>query len=180
MPSSATASAAQCFESLADACGVRDAVKFHGSLGDRDLIECYQQCDLFALPNREAGGDFEGFGMVLVEAQACGRPVLAGTSGGTAETLRPGESGRLVNCERPEPLAQALIEMLNDPKGLERMGAAARQWAVDRFDWGTLAGRAQALFAELGPGGGDVPAGAKEVKPTGVNVHPAAACSNSS
>ena len=100
--------------------------------------------------------------------------------GGHSGNIGPGESGRLVNCERPEPLAQALIEMLNDPKGLERMGAAARQWAVDRFDWGTLAGRAQALFAELGPGGGDVPAGAKEVKPTGVNVHPAAACSNSS
>ena len=136
-------------ESLAHSLNVQDCVQFLGELSDSNLIECFQQCELAALPNREVNGDFEGFGMVLVEAQACGRPVLAGTSGGTAETLRPGESGRLVNCERPEPLAQALIEMLNDSKGLDRMGAAARDWAVRQFDWELLAARAAEVFQSL-------------------------------
>ena len=139
----------QALESLADACGVRDCVRFHGGLDDRELIECYQQCDLLALPNREVNGDFEGFGMVLVEAQACGRPVLAGTSGGTAETMRPGETGCLVNCNEPEPVAQALADLLSDPMKLERMGAAARQWAVEQFDWNMIAGRAAEVFQSI-------------------------------
>jgi len=57
---------------------LQDSVQLRINCDDEDLIHCYQQCDLFALPNREVNGDFEGFGMVLLEAQACGRPVLAG------------------------------------------------------------------------------------------------------
>ena len=58
--------------------GLSDAVRFHGDLGDDALVPCYQQCDLFVLPNRQIGSDIVGFGMVLVEAQACGKPVIAG------------------------------------------------------------------------------------------------------
>ena len=54
-----------------------------GEPNDADLVNCYQQCDLFVLPNRQVGWDIEGFGMVLLEAQACGKPVIAGASGGT-------------------------------------------------------------------------------------------------
>ena len=46
-------------------------VQFLGETSDQRLIECYQQCDLFILPNRQVGQDIEGFGMVLLEAQAC-------------------------------------------------------------------------------------------------------------
>ncbi len=134
--------------SLAVATGVQNCVKFHDELADAQLIECYQQCDLMALPNREINGDIEGFGMVLVEAQACGRPVLAGASGGTVETMRPGETGRLVDCTRPEPLAAALIEMLSSPLALEEMGVAARQWMVRNFDWSVIAQRAREAMGE--------------------------------
>src|SRR5262249_56405909 len=60
-------------EALVDELGVRGAVQFRGIPEDDDLIRCYQQCDLFALPNRRIGWDFEGFGIVLLEAQACGK-----------------------------------------------------------------------------------------------------------
>lgn len=146
-------------ESLVDECGVRDAVRFHGSLADSDLIHCYQQCDMAALPNREVNGDFEGFGMVLVEAQACGRPVLAGMSGGTAETLRDGETGCLVDCTRPDPLAAAVIKMLGEPQRLQQMGAAARQWAVEQFDWRNLARRAQRVFDNVAAGANQAASG---------------------
>src|SRR5205814_1805956 len=102
---------------------------------------CYQQCDLFVLPNREVNGDFEGFGMVLVEAQACGKPVIAGDSGGTRETMRPGETGLLVNCEGPELLANEVSELLLDRARREQMGSAARCWAEEQFDWQRLAAR---------------------------------------
>ena len=60
---------------------VEESVEFRGTPKDGELLSCYQQCDLFALPNRRQGWDFEGFGIVLLEAQACGRPVLAGADG---------------------------------------------------------------------------------------------------
>ena len=52
--------------------------------------------------------DFEGFGIALLEAQACGKPVIAGLSGGTAETMREAETGTLVACDTPEPLADVV------------------------------------------------------------------------
>lgn len=135
--------------SLTISLGLEDCVQFIGAVLPERLIQCYQQCDLLALPNREVDGDFEGFGMVLVEAQACGRPVLAGTSGGTAETLRDGVTGRLVDCSTPEPLAAALIEMLESPAELDDMGRAAREWAVQQFDWENLAVKARRVFDDL-------------------------------
>jgi phosphatidylinositol alpha-1,6-mannosyltransferase len=126
-------------------------VQFLGELADDDLVSCYQQCDLFVLPNRQVGQDIEGFGMVLVEAQACGKPVLAGASGGTAETMRIPETGTIVSCDGPDELATVLVELLSDRERLERMGQAARCWAVERFDWESLTRQAQALFTGTAP-----------------------------
>jgi phosphatidylinositol alpha-1,6-mannosyltransferase len=126
--------------------GLSDQVQFLGEVNDQGLVRCYQQCDLFALPNRQVGQDIEGFGMVLVEAQACGKPVLAGASGGTAETMRLGETGLVVDCEGPDLLASAVIDLLQDKERLTRMGEAGRQWVVEHFDWEALAHQAGRLF----------------------------------
>ncbi len=126
--------------------GLRDHVQFLGEVADEQLVLCYQQCDLFVLPNRQEGSDIEGFGMVLLEAQACGRPVVAGDSGGTAETMRVGETGRIVSCDGPDELGRLLPELLARPGERDRMGAAGRRWVVERFDWESLARRAQDIF----------------------------------
>jgi phosphatidylinositol alpha-1,6-mannosyltransferase len=126
--------------------GVGDVVQFRGATADAELIECYQQCDLFALPNRQVGWDFEGFGIVLLEAQACGRPVMAGLSGGTSETIQPSETGLLVSCETPEPIVDAVCPILDDPERGARMGARGRDWVVKRFDWNVLSLQAQEMF----------------------------------
>ena len=110
------------------------------------MIRCYQQCDLFALPNRQVGRDIEGFGMVLVEAQACGRPVLAGASGGTRETMDIGRTGVVVPCERADGLAAEVTRLLLDQNGLEEMGQAARLWVVEHLDWNALSRQAAELF----------------------------------
>ncbi len=124
-------------------------VQFRHNSSDEELVQCYQQCDLFVLPNRNVDGDFEGFGMVLLEAQACGRPVVAGRSGGTAETMQVPTTGRIVCCDRPEPVAELLIELLGDGNQLESMGRAARKWVEEKFDWDSLARQASALFHGL-------------------------------
>lgn len=124
-------------------------VQFRGETTDRELIECYQQCDLFALPNREIDKDIEGFGMVLLEAQACGRPVLAGDSGGTAETMQIGITGCIADCTRPETLAVAVLDLMRSHDRLETMGTAARNWVVSHFDWQALALQAESVFNSL-------------------------------
>lgn len=126
--------------------GVEDLVQFAGEIDDRALVERYQHIDLFVLANRQIGGDIEGFGIVLLEAQACGKPVLAGTSGGTAETMSIPETGWVVPCDRPEPIVEAITELLGDPDRRRRMGEAARRRAVERFDWTSLAREAREVF----------------------------------
>jgi phosphatidylinositol alpha-1,6-mannosyltransferase len=133
-------------EGLVEREGLGSHVQFLGELPEERTLRCYQQCDLFVLPNRQVGRDIEGFGMVLLEAQACARPVVAGASGGTAETLRDLETGRVVCCDRPDELAAVVAELLADPAGRARMGAAGRQWAVEHFDWTALGQQARQLF----------------------------------
>lgn len=144
--------------------GVEAHVQFLGERDDETLVRCYQQCDLFALPNREAGGDFEGFGMVLVEAQACGRPVLAGDSGGTAETMSIPETGLVVPCDDPGPLAAAVVDLLSDRARLDRMGEAAREWAVGQFDWDSLVREWMRIFP--------APIGRRDPGPVAATVAP--------
>ena len=138
----------QYLEELARSCGVVDAVQFRGAPAETELIESYQQCDVFALPNRKVGWDFEGFGIVLLEAQACGRPVIAGRSGGTAETMEAGRTGEIVSCDEPEELAAVIARLLDDPNRRAAFGAAARQWVCEHFDWDTLSRQASAIFTQ--------------------------------
>jgi phosphatidyl-myo-inositol dimannoside synthase len=134
--------------------GVGHAVQFRGTPKDDELVKCYQQCDLFALTNRQVGWDFEGFGIVLLEAQACGRPVLAGASGGTAETLDVGRTGFIADCSTPDRVAEAIRDALASPDRLESMGRLARDWVSSRFDWSALVPQAMTMFlvsADAGP-----------------------------
>ncbi|HEX8201002.1 MAG TPA: glycosyltransferase family 4 protein [Isosphaeraceae bacterium] len=133
-------------EALVVAEGLGGHVQFLGEVDDETVIHCYQQCDLFVHPNRQVGPDIEGFGLVLLEAQACGKPVVAGASGGTAETMRIPETGRVVPCDDPRELAELVAELLADAGLLARMGAAARLWAEAQFDWDAVAARAGRIF----------------------------------
>ncbi|WP_152206345.1 glycosyltransferase family 4 protein [Marinobacter changyiensis] len=132
---------------LAQDLGVAERVEFRDAIDDETMIACYQHCALFALPNRTVGRDIEGFGIVLLEAQACGKAVLAGDSGGTRETMVPDETGVIVDCTAPEPLAAALSRLLADPERLARMGEAGVSQAL-RFHWPNLARDAERLFSK--------------------------------
>lgn len=133
-------------ERLAAELQLGDHVIFHGELDDEAMLSCYQQCDLFVLPNRQVGSDIEGFGMVLVEAQACGKAVIAGASGGTAETMHIPDTGAVVPCDEPGPLASLVTKWLLDPALRERVGRAGRTWAATNFDWAALSQQAAGLF----------------------------------
>lgn len=132
---------------LAADLGVSESVQFRGVPSDAELVTCYQQCDVFALPNRQVGWDLEGFGMVLLEAQACGRPVITGDSGGTSEAIRPDETGLVISCQTAEPIVDAVCSILDNPDRGAQMGIRGRDRAVTQFDWQLLGHQADALFA---------------------------------
>lgn len=128
---------------------LQDNVIFMSEISDEQMIQAYQQCDIFALPNRTVGQDIEGFGMVLVEAQACAKPVIAGDSGGTAETMLINETGYIVDCTTPEPLAQQIVTLLNAPEKRAAMGIKARRHVEQTLDWQVHAQKAQIIFSEI-------------------------------
>ncbi len=119
-------------------------VVFLGRVDNDDLPRLYGAADLYAMlcRNRWGGLEQEGFGIVFVEAAACGVPQIAGDSGGAAEAVADGETGIVVR--RPEDhreVAKAFVELLDDPKRRLAMGRAARQRAVEQFSYDVLAER---------------------------------------
>lgn len=110
--------------------GLASQVIFLGRLSDDELDTAYRHCHCFAMPNRTlANGDTEGFGLVFLEANAYGKPVVAGRAGGAVDAVRDGDSGFLVDGTDPHAIADALIRLF-DPATHQRMSAAAYQFAL--------------------------------------------------
>ena len=136
----------QTLQALATKLNIEKNVKFHAEITDEEMIQCYQQCDLFILPNRTEGNDIEGFGMVLVEAQACGKPVIAGDSGGTAETMLIGKTGYIIDCTKPDIISEKINTMLAESKMLTNLGHCGRTHVVENLDWVAHSEKAAQLF----------------------------------
>lgn len=115
-------------------------------VSDQQMLQYYQQCDLFILPNRTIEHDVEGFGMVLIEAQACGKPVIAGSSGGTRETMEIGSTGHIISCDSPHQIVAALSPALENREQLEQFAHNGRDFAMSHFDWKVHVEKAQRLF----------------------------------
>lgn len=125
---------------------VVDSIEFREEVDDAEMVNCYQQCNVFALPNRTVDGDFEGFGMVLLEAQACGKPVITGTSGGTGEAMQHGKTGIRVDCNSVDTLAEAIDRILADADLQRVLGTTGHQWATANFGWSSLVEQASTAF----------------------------------
>ena len=122
---------------LADDLGVACDVVFTGGVPAAELPAHYAMADVFAMPcrTRGAGLDVEGLGIVFLEASATGIPVIAGRSGGAPETVRDGETGRVVDGRDVEQIAGAVTGLLCDPGLAARMGRAGRAWIARDWDW---------------------------------------------
>lgn len=124
--------------------GLDDRVIFTGYVPDEDLPKYYNLCDVFVMPNRVTTqtaltGDIEGFGISFIEAGACGKPVVAGRSGGAVEAVVDGETGLLVDPESPDAVVDAIRRLLADPALAHRLGQAGRQRVETAYDWRDLA-----------------------------------------
>lgn len=115
--------------------GLARHVSLLGAANDSELPALYAAAELFALPNREMpDGDTEGFGLVFLEANACGKPVVAGRAGGAVDAVKDGVNGLLVNGESPEEIARAILRLLNDEALRSRLSAGGLA-AAKQADW---------------------------------------------
>jgi phosphatidyl-myo-inositol dimannoside synthase len=111
------------------------SVVFTGKVPDDEVVAWYRTADLYALANRAIeGGDAEGFGLVFLEAGACGLPVIGGRAGGVPDAIRDGETGFLVDSNSVSDVAEACLRLLLDSKLRTTMGRNGRAHAL-RNSW---------------------------------------------
>lgn len=110
-----------------------------GPVAEADLPRWMNACDLLAMPNREINGDTEGFGMVFIEAGACGKPVVGGRAGGVPSAVEEGVTGMLVNGDDVADVQQGMKRLLSDPAWARSMGEAGMRRARERFSWERVA-----------------------------------------
>jgi phosphatidyl-myo-inositol dimannoside synthase len=126
---------------------VSKSVRFTGSVPEADLPGYFDAADVFAMPCRARlrGLEAEAWGIVFLEAQACGVPVVVGDSGGAPESCLPDETGFVVDPDNPAVVADSIVTMCQDDDLRLRMGKAARAWA-ERWTWPAVVATLQTLL----------------------------------
>ncbi len=131
--------------------GLERHVVFAGFVPSSELPSYYRAADVMLVPSREfaAGLPIEGFGIVYVEAAACGTPTIGGLGGGTEESIEDAVTGFRVDPNDPEAIADAALELLEDRELAGRFGRAGRERAVQQFDWSIQADRIRAFLENV-------------------------------
>ena len=119
-------------------------VRFIGFVSEEDLPRYYRTCHVFCAPST----GFESFGIILLEAMAAGKPIVASNIDGYRGVLDDGEEGLLVRPEDERRLAEALIRLLKDPALRERMGRQGQVKAKD-YSWQKVAQQVLDYYREL-------------------------------
>lgn len=126
-------------ERLAERLQVRDRVHFVGEVSHQELPLYYSAADLFVMPAREARPDVEGFGIVFLEANACGTPVIGARTGGIPDAIDEGETGLLVPPDDPMALAASAARILTTPQEAEVLGRQGRERVLREANWDHIA-----------------------------------------
>jgi len=107
---------------------------FLGKISDEDYWAWLEICDIFIMTSRNMDGDFEGFGIVYLEANLLGKPVIAGDSGGVRDAVINNINGLLVNPENTEEIALAITKLANDKLLRAELGEAGKRRVVSNFN----------------------------------------------
>lgn len=143
----------QRLQAIAAGLGLDRHVRFVGSVLHEQTVPYFQACDAFVLCVREKPGDFEGFGLVYLEAGACGKAVIGCDSGGVADAVRHLDNGLLLQDDTPQSIAAAAATLLQSDTALaHRLGASGLAYARQHAGWDAVATRiAQHCQAVLSP-----------------------------
>ncbi|MCL5270018.1 MAG: glycosyltransferase family 4 protein [bacterium] len=136
-------------KTLAAELGLEAQVRFLGFVPDAELPNLFGAADLFVQTNRDVAGDTEGFGIVFLEAGACGTAVLGGRAGGTGDAIEEGATGLRVDGDDTSAIAAALVRLLSDPSLRRAMGEAGRARVECEFNAETGARQFEAALEPL-------------------------------
>ncbi len=142
-PDSPDKAEAQRIKELARDLGLEDRIRFLGAVDHARLGRYYSAADVTVVPSY-----YESFGLVALEAMACGSPVVASRTGGLACTIQDGENGILVEPGNVRRLAAAIARILSDPALKERLGSAGRERAFRSYTWPGVAQRMLAVYQD--------------------------------
>lgn len=120
------------YKTRANDLNISNNVIFSGFVDGNDLVKYYNEADVLVLPSYN---DAEGFGIVLIEAQACGIPVIGTNVGGIPAAIKDGETGLLIPPKDINQLSSALIRLLSDKQLSEQMGQSGYSYVRDNFTW---------------------------------------------
>jgi glycosyltransferase involved in cell wall biosynthesis len=136
----------------ADRHGIRHHVFLAGSVGHDDgwLPQVYAAADVFLMPNRHTERDFEGFGIVALEAAVHAVPVVAFAVDGVPEAVRDGHDGILVPADDDAAYARAVSRLLADGEARVDLGRRARAYVRETYDWPVIVDRYTRIVAEHG------------------------------
>lgn len=129
---------------------VADHVVFAGRHPWEALPPFFAAGDVFCMPTRTRRGGFEveGLGIVYLEASATGLPIVVGSSGGAPDTVRPGETGVVVDGSSPRAVADRLTALLLDRHVTRRMGVNGRRWVEQCWGWDLMSDRLRGLLGQ--------------------------------
>ena len=127
--------------------GASERVHFLGHVAPEDLPRWYNAADVVAMPNRDIDGDTEGFGMVFLEAAACGKPTVAGRAGGTGAAVIDGVTGLRVDGASASAVADAISRLLWNPVLARELGQEGYARAIREFSWQRVAERTRQIRA---------------------------------
>jgi len=130
-------------EMQAERTGVSSRIRWHGALPQSSLVPLYQRTAVVAMPSRE-----EGLGLVAVEAQLCGAPVVAYASGGLPDVVAPEAGGTLVQPGDIDALASALATLVSNVEESERRGQSAHDSMLSRFSTDAVSRGYLALYEQ--------------------------------
>jgi len=136
-------------EKMVDRFGLRQFVKFIGLVPEDQIVAFHQAGDVFVMPNRTLeDGDTEGFGIVFLEASACGKPVIGGRAGGAVEAISENITGYLIDPHDVKELVDRVVYLLTHKDQSAQMGEKARDRAWKEFRWPYLAGNLENRIIE--------------------------------
>jgi phosphatidylinositol alpha-1,6-mannosyltransferase len=126
-------------KALSEKLNLSDRVTFAGRVPHEKLNAYYNLGDIFVMPSKTMEPDVEGFGIVFLEANACGKPVIGSRSGGIPSAIVEDETGLLVDEDNPNQLAQKISHLLEHPDVAARLGKRGRERILHEANWDSVA-----------------------------------------
>ncbi len=135
------------YKKMADSLGVGDSVDFVGFVDDEEIVEYYNKCDVFVLPSTSFVQ--EGFGIVLLEAMACSKPVISTHIVGMANGIKEDNSGIIVKPRDSKALADAIVKILQDEEGARERGKNGRRLVEEKYTWKNVRKSIEDVYSEI-------------------------------